>query len=71
LINQPQWGTQWDVDFEQAIKTRFKILESSSENNQLLMSAHLPFPGLGYIRKANGEYDWVQFPASNPHEIIL
>ncbi|MDD2792803.1 MAG: MBL fold metallo-hydrolase [Sediminibacterium sp.] len=71
LINKPHWGTQWDVDFEQAIETRIKILGNSSESNQLLMSSHLPFPGLGYISKVNGEYNWIQFPASNPHEIIL
>lgn len=71
LINKPHWGTQWDVDFEQGIRTRIRILEDSYINNHLLMSSHLPYPSLGYIGKENGEYFWLPFPVSNPVKIVL
>lgn len=70
LIKKPEWGTQWDVDFEKGIETRIRILEDGFINRQLLMTSHLPWPGLGYIRKAK-EYDWIPLPYFTPNEIYL
>jgi glyoxylase-like metal-dependent hydrolase (beta-lactamase superfamily II) len=70
LITNPEWGIEFDVDFEQGIKTRAKILEDCYANKRLIMSSHLPWPGLGYIDKRD-KYYWVPFYYSTPNNIKL
>lgn len=70
LIGNPEWGTQWDVDFKKGIETRKKILEDCFIKNQLTMSSHLPWPGLGYIGKKNSYY-WMPLPFATPNDIEL
>jgi glyoxylase-like metal-dependent hydrolase (beta-lactamase superfamily II) len=70
LITNPEWGIEFDVDFEQGIKTRTKILEDCYTNKRLIMSSHLPWPGLGYIDKRD-KYFWVPLYYSTPTEIKL
>ncbi|HAP94893.1 MBL fold metallo-hydrolase [Epilithonimonas hominis] len=71
LIVNPEWGTQWDVDFEKGIKSRKRILEDSFTNRQLIMSSHLPWPGLGFIGKEKDCYYWIPLPYATPNEIHL
>ncbi|MFV0304428.1 MAG: MBL fold metallo-hydrolase [Moheibacter sp.] len=70
LIGNPEWGTQWDVDFKKGIETRKKVLEDCFMKNQLTMSSHLPWPGLGYIGKKDSYY-WIPLPFSTPNAIEL
>lgn len=70
LIRKPEWGTQWDTDFEQGIKTRKSVLEDCFKNRQLTMSSHLPWPGLGFIGKEK-DYYWVPLSYATPNEIHL
>jgi len=71
LIARPEWGTQWDVDFEKGVDTRKRILEDSYTNRVLVMTSHLPWPGLGHIGKNESAYEWLPFPYFTPNEIIL
>jgi len=71
LIAKPEWGTQWDVDFNKGVRTRKKILENSFLNRTLVMATHLPWPGLGYIGKNGNTYQWQPFAYFTPNEIIL
>ena len=67
LLSHPEWGTEWDTDFEKGIATRKKILKAQSMSRGLTMSCHLPWPGLGYIVKKGKGYRWTQMPISTPY----
>jgi glyoxylase-like metal-dependent hydrolase (beta-lactamase superfamily II) len=67
LLSHPEWGTQWDIDFDKGISTRKKILQEQSMSKSLTMSCHLPWPGLGYISKKGKGYSWTQMPISTPY----
>ncbi|MCA6066407.1 MBL fold metallo-hydrolase [Chryseobacterium sp. RG1] len=71
MVAQPDWGVCLDVDFNQGIKTRIRLLEESFANKTLLMSSHLPWPGLGYIDKENDQYNWNAFKYYTPTNIQL
>jgi len=58
LISHPEWGTQWDVNFQKGISTRKRILEEQFISKGLTMSCHLPWPGLGYVTKEGERYGW-------------
>ncbi len=71
LIAQPDWGTQWDVDFNKGVDTRKQILNDSYLNRTLVMTTHLPWPGLGYIGKNGNNYQWLPISYFTPDEIVL
>lgn len=72
LIARPEWGTQWDIDFGQGIDTRKQILESCYRDRTLVMTTHLPWPGLGYIGKNDqGSYQWISYPYFTPDRISI
>ena len=55
----PEIAVTYDVDYEQAIISRKKILEYVSKNNIPIAGMHIAFPAMGYV-KANSEggYDY-------------
>jgi len=72
LIARPEWGTQWDIDFDKGISTRKQILESCYRDRALIMTTHLPWPGLGYIGKNDqGSYQWISYPYFTPDRISI
>jgi len=71
LIAKPHWGTQWDVDFYKGIRTRKQILHNSYLNRTLVMTTHLPWPGLGYIGKTGSNYQWLPIAYFTPNDIVL
>jgi len=60
VFAHPEWGFDGDTDFGQAAVTRRNILEELAENRKLVFSYHLPWPGLGHVRKKDKGYKWVQ-----------
>jgi glyoxylase-like metal-dependent hydrolase (beta-lactamase superfamily II) len=66
LLSHPEWGTQWDTDFERGVHTRQRILRELSLSKLLVMSCHLPWPGLGYIVPEKTGYRWAPFAISTP-----
>ncbi|WP_353145548.1 MBL fold metallo-hydrolase [Chryseobacterium sp.] len=58
LVRYPDWGTQWDIDFKQGVETRKKILEDCCQTGILTISAHLPWPGIGYIGQKEEKWTW-------------
>jgi hypothetical protein len=38
------------------------VLGDAAQHGYLVGGAHLSFPGLGYVRSANGHYEWVPVP---------
>jgi len=66
LLSHPEWGTEWDTDFEKGVATRQRILQEQAMSRRLTMSCHLPWPGLGYIVKKDEGFDWVPMSFSTP-----
>ncbi len=66
LLSHPEWGTQWDTDFEKGVHTRQQVLRELSLSKQLAMSCHLPWPGLGYIVSDKIGYRWAPLAVSTP-----
>jgi glyoxylase-like metal-dependent hydrolase (beta-lactamase superfamily II) len=57
---QPEVSIEFDIDQQQAIKTRQAIFESTATSKSLVAGMHLPFPGIGHIRaEGAGRYSWV------------
>ena len=71
LVSKPEWGTQWDTNFDKAVSTRKRIMKEAAESGSLLMSCHLPWPGLGYMDKIGAEYYWNIYQYADPVKIII
>jgi glyoxylase-like metal-dependent hydrolase (beta-lactamase superfamily II) len=63
----PEIGIAFDSDSAVAIKTREDLLVKLAADKTMIAAAHMPFPGLGRVRKADTGvgYDWV--PATFLH----
>lgn len=57
----PEISIVFDSDSASAVKTREDLLVKLSTDKTMIAAAHMPFPGLGRIRKADTGtgYDWV------------
>ena len=57
----PEIGIAFDSDGPTAIKTREDLLVKLAADKTMIAAAHMPFPGLGRVRKADTGvgYDWV------------
>lgn len=61
----PEITNDFDSDQVQAAITRGIIFQKVAEENLLIGGDHLPFPGFGYLKKAEKGYSWL------PVEYIL
>jgi glyoxylase-like metal-dependent hydrolase (beta-lactamase superfamily II) len=58
-LRLPYVSTTADTDHRAAIAARYRILELTSSNRWWVGAAHLPFPGLGHVRRDPDRYTWV------------
>ena len=61
-LDNPRWATAFDLDPEAAFASRIRLLDQAEADRSLLMAYHMPFPGLGRIRKVGDRYRWVAAP---------
>lgn len=66
VFEHPEWGFEGDTDFELAVKSRRKVLGALAASRAKVFSYHLPFPGIGHVRKKGNGYEWVQQPSALP-----
>jgi glyoxylase-like metal-dependent hydrolase (beta-lactamase superfamily II) len=66
LLTHPEWGVAFDTDFEAAAKARRQILADLTQSRKKIFSFHLPWPGLGHIRKKEDAFEWVAQAFSTP-----
>lgn len=59
---QPQVTIAFDTDSPMAAKARAKIFAEVAANHVMVAAAHLPFPGLGHLRRAGTGYVFVPYP---------
>ena len=57
-LRNPAWCTPWDIDPEGATRTRRTLLAQAADENLLVHAYHMPFPGLGHIRRRGEAFDW-------------
>lgn len=59
LFEHPEWGFEADADFDQGVATRLAIMNQLADNRKRAFSFHLPWPGLGHVRRKNQAFEWV------------
>lgn len=52
----PDWNAGFDVDQEQARRTRRTFLEASSDNGSIVMTSHFPLPSVGKITRRQSSF---------------
>ena len=61
-LQKPDWHVAFDVDKDQAVKTRKTVLDMAATDRIPVTGYHMPFPAVGYVESVGGGYRWV--PAS-------
>jgi len=56
---RPEIAIEFDSDSEQAIETRKKVFAQAADDKLWVGGAHMPFPGIGHVRKEDVGYSWV------------
>jgi glyoxylase-like metal-dependent hydrolase (beta-lactamase superfamily II) len=59
FITCPHWYSVFDVFPEQAISVKKRLLDQAAAQDSLVFGSHMPFPGLGRVRKENGAWRWL------------
>jgi len=57
-FKRPDYYGFLDIDPQQAIKSRTRVLSGLAETQELVFIGHFPFPGLGYLEKKGGVISW-------------
>jgi len=58
-FRRPNIAIEFDVDSHQAVQTRKRMMADAAKNQLWVGGAHLPFPGLGHVRREHNGYAWV------------
>jgi glyoxylase-like metal-dependent hydrolase (beta-lactamase superfamily II) len=61
-FEHPEVTVQYDVNPNEAGKTRLREFEFSADRGILVASDHISFPGLGHVRKTGFGYRWSPIP---------
>lgn len=56
---RPDVTIEFDVDVDAALATRKQIFNDAAKNRFWVAGAHLPFPGLGHVRRDGAAFSWV------------
>ncbi|MDR1995027.1 MBL fold metallo-hydrolase [Azonexus sp.] len=56
---RPEVSFEFDNDPQQAIHARKRIFERAAKEKLMVAGMHLPFPGIGHVRKEKQGYAWV------------
>ena len=56
---RPEATIQFDADEASAASDRRIMLERFANDRTLLAAAHIPFPGIGHVRKRGDAYEWI------------
>lgn len=57
-LSHPGWWTPWDHDGPRSVLSRHRLLGWAADENLLVHAYHLPFPGLGSIKRHGDVYEW-------------
>lgn len=62
MFADPTWGPVFDTEPEIASATRAKVWDRLASDRSRVMAFHLPWPGLGHVRRDGKSYEWVIEP---------
>jgi glyoxylase-like metal-dependent hydrolase (beta-lactamase superfamily II) len=57
-LEQPEWCAVVDLDPEQVVATRRRILNRAANDKDLVLAFHFPLPGLGHIVQRGDGWEW-------------
>ncbi|MEV2271270.1 MBL fold metallo-hydrolase [Nonomuraea africana] len=57
-LTHPDWCTPWDLDVPRSAVSRRRLLAWAADENLLVHAYHLPFPGLGSVRRKGEAFVW-------------
>jgi glyoxylase-like metal-dependent hydrolase (beta-lactamase superfamily II) len=57
-VSNPRWRTPWDHETESSVRSRRRMLERAANEDLLVHAYHLPFPGVGVVRRHGDAYTW-------------
>ena len=56
----PEWKFGFDFDHDQAIASRWRLLDRAASEGTVMIGYHWPYPGVGYAeRSSSGAYRYV------------
>lgn len=58
-LEKPDWFAQIDMNPEQTVETRKKLLDMTATDRMAVLSYHFPFPGVGHVVNDNGAYRFI------------
>lgn len=61
-LRHPDWHLAFDYDSAQGATTRARTLDRAASDRTHVLSYHLPFPGLGHVRREGQGYQWMPTP---------
>ncbi|MBL9121222.1 MAG: MBL fold metallo-hydrolase [Phycisphaerae bacterium] len=59
MFADPSWGPVFDTEPDVATATRARMWDRLASDRSLVMAFHLPWPGLGHVRRDGKGYEWV------------
>jgi len=65
-LPHPEVTIAVDVDPKAAVASRTRLFAEAAQKRWLVAAAHLPFPGIGHLRKEEKGYSWVPVEYRNP-----
>ena len=64
-FDDPDVAVGFDVDPAMAVESRKRMLKEVADKGYLVAHNHIPFPGLGHVRRDGGSYRWIPAPYVN------
>jgi len=61
-FDRPAVTIAFDSDSKAAVAQRLKAFADAARTGDLVAGAHLPFPGIGHVRKDGAGYTWLPIP---------
>jgi len=61
---EPERAIAFDLDTQQAIATRKKVMDMAATDRLLIAGTHIAFPGIGHVEKSGNGYAFVPIPWS-------
>lgn len=58
-FERPDWQFGFDMDKDQAVITRKRLLDMAATDRMAVSGYHLPFPGVGHVARDEGAYRFV------------
>ena len=69
-FTDPNICAQFDMEMPKAVQSRRKFFDIAAETKKLVLGAHLPFPGVGFILKDEGDHFSFKPLEIKPEDII-